>query len=128
MRAALVLAIAVLTGCGDGGGATTSVQGKITYEGKPVTTGVINFQPARGQPLGGGIQADGSYAFDLPPGDYRVRIDAPPAVPAGYKEGGPVPKLPPRLVPERYADYNTSDLTATVSGEERSQSIDFVLP
>jgi hypothetical protein len=115
-----------LAGC-SGGGDTTSVEGKVTYNGQPVTTGLINFMPKNGgRPLGGGINADGTYSFDLPPGEYQVRIDAPAPLPEGYKEGDPMPNLPP-LVPEMYANYNTSGLTATVTGEG-AQTIDFDLP
>jgi hypothetical protein len=113
-------------GCG-GGPNTTTVQGKITYKGVPVTFGIINFQPAGGKPLGGEIMADGNYEFDLPPGEYQVRIDSPPEMPPGYKEGDPPPKLGPRQLPANYANYATSGLTATV-GTESPQQLDFSLP
>ena len=76
--------------------------------------GVINFQATGSRPLGGGINADGTYSLELPPGNYLVRIDAPPAFPPGYKEGDPLPRLGPRLVPEKYASFTSSGLTATV--------------
>lgn len=69
---------------------------------------------------------DGTYEFVLPPGDYQVRIDAPPELPEGLKEGDPIPKLGPRLAPEKFADFNSSGLTLTVTGE-KSQQADFAL-
>jgi hypothetical protein len=127
-KCALLLTIAALAvGCGEGGGDTTTVRGKVTYSGAPVTSGLINFQAAGAKPLGGEIGADGSYEFDLPPGEYTVRIDTPPPMPAGYKEGDPLPKLAPRQVPEKYSLYDTSGLTVTV-GTDSPQQQDFALP
>jgi hypothetical protein len=126
-RLSLPLTVVVLfVGCGDGV-ATTAVQGSITFNGKPVTFGVINFKPAQGQPLGGEIRSDGTYQFELPPGEYQVRIDSPPKMPEGYKEGDPLPKLGPPQVPAQYANYGTSGLTATV-GADSPQQLDFNLP
>ena len=118
-------ALVSLVGCGAGGGGST-VQGKITYKSTPVTSGLINFKGTQAQPLGGVIKPDGSYEFELPPGDYQVRIDAPPVMPEGLKEGDPIPKLGPRLAPEKYADFNSSGLTLTVTGESPQQA-DFAL-
>ena len=66
----LRLSVAVLTGlhlvglvgC-DSGPATYTVKGVVSYQGKPVTGGLINFKPASGRPLGGGIRSDGSYGI-----------------------------------------------------------------
>jgi hypothetical protein len=114
-------------GCGQSDGQTTVI-GTIAYNGKPVTSGIINFLKQGGRPEGGGISADGSYSFALPPGDYQVRIDSPPPLPEGWKEGQPLPKLPPRQLPEKYASYSTSGLNASVTGNDDPQTIDFTLP
>jgi hypothetical protein len=124
--AAVLIGFASLLGCGDSNGGVT-VSGKITYDGNPVTSGLINFQPQGGRPLGGAIRADGTYSAEIPPGDYAVRIDAPAPLPQGFKEGDPVPDLPP-LVPEKFANYDSSGLTATVKPDARNQTIDFNLP
>lgn len=125
LTAFVSLSLLVLVGCGGGTGGST-VRGKITYQGKQVTSGLINFKGAQAQPLGGAIMPDGTYEFVLPPGDYQVRIDAPPELPEGLKEGDPIPKLGPRLAPEKFADFNSSGLTLTVTGE-KSQQADFAL-
>jgi hypothetical protein len=130
-------ATAFLTGCGDGE-STTTVQGTITFNDKPVTTGLINFMPSQGKPLGGDIQSDGTYSFDLPPGEYKVRIDSPPPIPAGLQEGSAVTSNTPSLpgpsakpgqgqVPPQFASYDTSGLTLTV-GDESPQQHDIKLP
>lgn len=121
----LLMLVATTVGCGDDVD-TTTVQGAISFNGAPVTSGVINFQAQGGRPLGGAINADGTYSCDLPPGEYQVRIDAPAPLPEGLKEGDPLPNLP-RLVPEKYAHFNSSGLTATVTNEA-PQTIDFNLP
>lgn len=127
LGAVLPLASVVLPGC-SGAGDTTAVQGKVTYNGKSVTNGVINFRTQGAPPKGGVIKPDGTYSYDLPPGQYQVRIDTAPAMPTGWKEGDPPPKLPPRQVPEKYASYGTSGLTANITGEEDPQTVDFTLP
>ncbi len=129
---ACLLATACLSatvGC-DSGQSTSSVSGKITYQGEPVTSGLINFLPERGQPLGGGLRSDGTYQFKLPAGQYKVRIDTPPAMPADWseKDGDPLPKLPPRQLPAKYGKYPTSGLTVTVNEQSSSQVVDFILP
>jgi hypothetical protein len=124
-----VLAIAatgLACGCGNKQ-QTVSVQGAITYQAKPVTSGVINFMASNGRPLGGPINSEGKYSTNLPAGDYRVRIDAPAKLPADYKEGTPPPKLAP-LVPEKYGNFNTSGLTAKIDEGKSSQDLDFKLP
>ncbi len=112
-----------LCGCGSSD-AGTRVSGRVVYHGQPVTGGLINFLAAGGRPLGGAIQPAGTYEFTLPAGDYQVRVDAPgelqPA-PAGQE-----PVMGPRRVPEKFASFASSGLTATVeNGGE--QTIDFDL-
>ena len=126
MRLVLAFYALSLAGCG-GGQNGTVVQGKVTYDGKPVTGGLINFYATGARPLGGPLESDGSFEFELPPGEYKVRVDAPASLPEGWREGDPLPKLGPRGAPEKYADYNTSGLTATVTAENSEQTIDFNL-
>lgn len=118
--------IAMFVGCGGGSGGA-SVTGEVTFNGAPVTTGVIGFLQTGSPMLGGPLGPDGTYSLTIPPGDYKVRIDAPAPWPEGWKEGDPQPKLPPRPVPEQYAHFDSSGLTATITGDS-SQKIDFTLP
>jgi len=120
------LLLVMADGCDDGP-STYTVKGSVSYQGKPVTGGLINFKPARGQPLGGGIKADGSYEFQLPAGEYLVRIDTPPEIPEGWKEGDPHPELGPREVPAKYARFRTSGLTAMVQPSGEPLQIDYSL-
>lgn len=119
----ITLTLLSLTGCG--GEARTTVQGKITYKDQPVTSGLINFQLNNGPVFGGSISSDGTYSYEMPPGEYQVRIDAPaPMTP--LKEGEMEPKLGPRLAPAEYASYATSKLTASIK-DDSPQEINFPL-
>jgi hypothetical protein len=123
----IALFSSTVVGC-NRGLATKNVTGTITYQNKPVTSGLINFLPEKGRPLGSGIQSDGTYSVKLPPGKYQVRIDAPAPPPEGFKEGMPMPKLAAPLVPEKYANFASSGLTATIEEQGSSQQVDFKLP
>lgn len=125
--APMAFAIIFLCGCG-GKAVTKTVSGSVSYQNKPVISGSINFLAAKSRPLGCGIESDGTYSVKLPPGEYQVRIDAPAPLPEGFKEGMPLPKAAPPLVPEKYANFVSSGLTATISDGSGSQQVDFKLP
>jgi hypothetical protein len=132
---ATAIGLLLLSGCG-GGEEVTTLQGKVTYKGQPVTAGLINFMVEGGRPQGGGIQSDGSYQFDLPPGDYKIRIDTPRPNAAGSAESSAVtgaaaqtaaaPASAVTLPPE-YAGFETSGLTVTV-GSDSPQTHDIQIP
>jgi len=68
-----VLAAVVLGscwGCGSSGGSSGAVppllpvKGKVTYNGKPLTSGIIRFEPdGYGRAATGKLQSDGTYAL-----------------------------------------------------------------
>ena len=124
----LVLLLAVLaTGCGS---RLPSVQGTVTYQGKPVTKGNILFVPDAGGPTAEGvIGADGRYTLTTDrqpgaaPGPYKVMIismaDTVGRLP---EERNPLPDM---LLPTKYADQFKSGLTAHV--KDGANEIDFPL-
>ena len=76
-----------------------------------------------------GAERTGTTVYELPPGEYKVRIDSPPPT-AVYKEGDPLPtpgKQEPRQLPAQYASFETSGLSLTVGGDS-PQNHDFALP
>ncbi|MCY2989922.1 MAG: hypothetical protein NTY19_18930 [Planctomycetota bacterium] len=115
-----------LLGCK--GGNTPSmekVSGLATLHNKPLTKGSIQFMPdnskgTHGRMALGEIGPDGKFILTtFKPGDgvqvgfYRVVVNCQDVVPFDPQN----PKQPPRpksLIPERYADENTSGLTAEV--------------
>jgi hypothetical protein len=114
----LLLLSLLCTGCGNGVGA--SVTGQVLYDGQPLTSGAVTFQPVAAGPLAiGDIQPDGEYALrtgdqdGLFPGEYLVTVVATGPMPEPT-EANPMP-LPKLLIPARYGDVNTSGLKYTVS-------------
>jgi hypothetical protein len=113
----LLLLSVFLTGCG--GPHAASVTGTVVYDGQPLTTGAVVFQPVHDGPIAiGDIQSDGSYtlsvgdAAGVDPGDYRVTVAASEPMPEATPEN-PQP-LPKSLIPARYSNADQSGLTFKV--------------
>ena len=131
----MALGIGLLSGCGPSGPATAPVQGKVIFQGKPVTTGMVLFYPSEGRASNGPIAGDGTYQLrgGALVGSHRVTIkatevhDAPPE-PKSFDEemqgigvGPPIGRGPRVvwLVPQTYSNRGTSPLTAEVfAGQE----------
>jgi len=136
----------MLAGCGSDLPKTSSVNGKVTYDGQLVTQGTVTFYPKSGRSALGRIQSDGSYSLTTFAkedgallGQHVVTIEAlrftnVDKQPASLEEelemarSGNSPRVAKAewLVPKRYSQRNTSELTAEVkpSGAE----INFDLP
>lgn len=132
MRSAFaVLTLLVCVGCGNG---RYPIAGEVTFDGKPVESGTIVFEPADGQgPTTGGKIKDGKYALTdnaAPlPGKKKVRISA------GRKTGRLIPAGPPappdmmveeiiRYIPKTYNQQTTLACEVAPNG---SRQIDFDL-
>jgi hypothetical protein len=128
--AAILLLGLLATGCGDG---KVGVRGTVTFDGQPVQSGVISFEPADGRgPNTGGAITDGRFELSGPaeatPGLKIVRIRA--SRPTGRKiESGP-PAPPGTLVDELKAyipsQYNAKSTLTTeiVAGKVNEVSFD----
>ena len=61
-------AVVILLGCSGGEFSTAKVTGKVTYQGKPIDGGTLNFTPKAGKngmsgkPGNAAVQKDGSYS------------------------------------------------------------------
>jgi hypothetical protein len=125
--AALVLAsilLVPLSGCGIAGSATPPslipVKGKVTYKGKPLTTGVIQFEPdGFGRKARGQIQSDGTFVLTTAKegdgadaGHHQVSISGTGNHP--NKE----------VIPKKYTQRNSSNLTADVDAEHTEFKFD----
>ena len=140
-RLAVLMAL-LATGCG--GTKLGQVTGTVTVSGTPVPTGTIMFVPTNGKAAVGSIEPDGRYTLTtFAPGDgaligvHKVTIRATKVgpgtmVPASFEEelkGAKGKILVPGgvewIVPERYSQLTTTDLTATVN--PGAQTIDFHL-
>jgi hypothetical protein len=121
------------TGCSKDALQRQEVTGMITYKGKPVPVGKIEFYPVSDGGSKHGESAsikDGVYTIPkdkgLPPGKYTVRINAPDrvteAVGAPGSDMGPPPK---ELLPKQYNEE--SKLSATIEVKKEPNQADFKL-
>jgi hypothetical protein len=116
--------LAVLPGCG---GSKASVSGKVTYRGKPLTSGTIYVALPDGIQVPTGIGTDGSYRFDgVATGSVKFGVTSPnPAhVMAPRSKRAPRGAAPPPLpqntgwfeIPDKYADPLKSGLSFDLKG------------
>ena len=106
------------------------VEGRVTFQGQPVTEGTINFSSASGAGAESALGADGKYAVStpvggLPPGEYAVTI-----VPALYLDKSD-PHTPPVMeekkapnIPEKYRRIGGSPLRWTVVAGKNKADFD----
>ncbi len=114
-----VVVSGVIAGCKRGPDLAI-VSGKVTYKGQPLKHGNILFQPSVGPPAKGEIGPDGSFTLSTLKnkdgaviGKHRVQVicTAPPAKPANPDEEIPSAKS---LIPEKYSNYATSEISVEV--------------
>jgi hypothetical protein len=120
-----LLSVAVLAGCADR--KTLEVTGMVTFDGKALETGTIQFSPMQGSegPVAGaeikngkfivkdveqGLRKNGSYSVSIISNVPSGIMVANPASPTGESE------FLENIIPERY-NYN-SELKVTISPEE----------
>jgi hypothetical protein len=116
-----VACLLVLSGCGQRP-ALVPVSGRVTLDGKPLKFGSVMIQPAAGPAARGTIQADGSFTVGtFKPGDGAIVGPATVRV-ACYEQqrpGAPAPQgelaLGKSLIPEKYTQFETSGITASVA-------------
>lgn len=98
------------------------VSGRVTLDGKPLEFGSVMIQPTAGPAARGTIRPDGGFTVGtFAPGDGAIVGPATVRV-ACYEQqrpGAPPPQgelaLGKSLIPEKYAQFETSGLTATVA-------------
>ena len=128
-----LLPLLLAVGCGGTPPPFAPVKGKVSYQGRPLTTGTIVFtpDPVRGTsgPLArADIQPDGSYQLKSSeqagavPGWHRVTVLAIDAAPQWNSQQ---PVVPRSLIPPRYSDPSLSGLAREVKpGEENTLNFD----
>ena len=130
------LLAASICGCSDGptGPATVPVSGTVTLGGQPLDGATVTFQPVTGsspdaKPAQTVTDEAGKFAASLTLLDGSSK---PGLVPAEYSvtvakmELGPLTSTttPPKsLVPAKYNNAKTSDLTATVSADQANDLV-----
>lgn len=129
MRRTLLLAVApvLLAGCSNEP-KLIQVEGTVTYRGKPLTNGMINFEPTDPAKADDAASAligpDGRYRLrtrkpgdGIAPGSYRVAVRS-DTEPAGSGASA---------VPPEYESADRSPLTAEVAPTPDKQTIDFTV-
>ncbi len=118
----------LVSGCGEGGPEMYSVEGTVTYQGKPLPLGTVMFVPESGPPSKpASIDAEGHYQLEAVAGKHRVQVVAipereggrpDPTLEGGYDYTG-VPDVEP-LIPEKYGRFDTSGITVTVEARGKN--------
>lgn len=123
----------ILAGCGGGPTDTpplARVKGKVTLDGKPLTSGSVQFTPNKdrgttGRMALGAIQPDGSFELmTIKAGDgaqighHLVAIEC--YGPTTFDPNNPSNPEPKSLIPKRYIDSKKSGLTAEVKANEEN--------
>lgn len=127
MQAILVLPAAVFAvGCGDSN--MGQVHGTVTYKGKPVHPGVVQFYPASGAMAFGGLDENGQFSLTTKvegdgalAGPHQVVVT--PYYPAVGDTDPDVRSLnvDPKNIPERYRSQSTTPLTLEVVADETTE-------
>ena len=117
------LALLLLPGCS--GTSAVDIHGKVTFQGKPLESGVICFMPINGK--GAAKTADiknGQYAVNIPRGEMRVEISSVSV--SGQKQvmvGGQLRAVDVKkeMIPEKY--NQKSELRADIT--DGNKELDF---
>lgn len=90
------------------------VKGVVLLDGKPLSSGVVQFQPASGQMATGEIGGDGTFTLSrhalndgVPPGTYRVAVSA-------FDPQAEIQSAETLIVPVRYTRFGSSGIEFTV--------------
>jgi hypothetical protein len=121
--ALLVLPLLAAWGCGSSAANLPSlipVKGKVTYKGRPLTQGVVRFEPdGYGRPANGTLGSDGTFVLTtlkegdgIVAGQHRVYVT------------GTGKTVKQELIPKKYTSPNTSKLTADVDTEHTEFTFD----
>jgi hypothetical protein len=127
------IALGAVLGCSDGGSTRASVSGKVTFDGEPVQSGQIAFEPVGAGRLGIAQITGGAYA--IPPeqgptaGTYVVRITANRPTGQKTKSDPRNPDQPSAAAVEQFipAKYNDRSELKTEIGAESAVERDFDL-
>jgi hypothetical protein len=134
--------LAAAFGCGGGGDKWTQARppvykatGKVMYQGKPLEKALVLYNPANGEhsPYGE-TDADGNFVlttFDQhdggPAGSYKVVVtkmeyELKPT-PYNTPEEKSVARIPKALLPKKYSQKETTDLTAEIKADGENEAV-----
>lgn len=126
----IAFAILMLSGCIGEKVETGTVQGKVTYNGKPLKFGSVMLQPASGggKAATGKVQSDGTFKLStkgtegiegVHVGTHRIRITCFPAQNPNFNQSSKGElALGKSLIPTKYNNFGASGLTTEVVAGE----------
>ena len=123
----LMAAVVLTTGC-KSEKPISSVSGKVTYNGVPLTSGSVNFLSTTGSAGQGLLDETGSYKIDGPldAGEYQVYLGAP--VPGQFAPGSKQAVAPPKFnVAPKFLDPASSGFKVTLKPGPNEVPIDMKL-
>lgn len=121
----------VLSGCGDNQEQLCPVKGRVTFQGKPVSTGMIRFGATQ-TPVDmlANLGPDGTYKVvrahgpGLPEGTYRVAITPPTANRPIGDFRAKQPATQSEDIPRKYQSFSTSGLNLVVKPGNNTFDVD----
>jgi hypothetical protein len=123
-------ALALAAGCGGRG----DVSGKVTYQGKPLVWGTVQFEGSDGMLKQGNINSDGTYAVPgVATGEAKVAVSSINPKSADFQprvvEGRPPPPPRPEVqgwfpIPEKYDTPHKSGLVYPIKSGANAIDID----
>lgn len=118
--------LAITSGCGGSDSPQTGqVSGTVTFNSNPLSKGIVTFEDAALGRGGSAMLKEGRFEFDTPlnTGNYKVTVQPPPPpAPTAAHATSPSPAI---IIPKKYQQPATSDLTAVV--KEGTNQFEFKL-
>jgi hypothetical protein len=101
-----VLGLAVLIGCGD---SRSSVSGTVTFDGQPVKSGTVTLVKSDGELVREGAAIkDGSFQANVPPGNYKIELNAQKVVGTRKQKGFDGKEEEVEITEELFPDWYNS--------------------
>lgn len=103
------ISLCLVIGCSEG---KSSISGTVTFDGEPVKNGSVTFVKSEGELLrAGAVITDGAFQASLPPGEYKIELNAQKVVGTRKQKGfdGKDEEVPEtkELFPDRYNTKTT---------------------
>jgi hypothetical protein len=131
-RVRLWIAATLMAGAcvGCGSQSKVAITGKVTLQGKPVTSGMVAMDDGKGAHLVAPLNSNGEFAIEnsetikIPEGSYQVAVLPPKAdFPVDPTQMATAPKADVN-VPMKYRDSKTSQITLEVKEGDNALEID----
>ena len=123
----LCVFFACLSGCSNG---LSRVEGEVTFNGEPVSRGMINLEPVDGKgPVSGSAIEGGKYLMtDVKPGEKIVRISAVYSKGISKQSDGSEVEICDDLLPQGYGQTSAHRLTVEAPSLKKDFPIEGVDP